>query len=240
MNLKKYEMLVENHLDKLSFEQLKKLYDDVNQKVKQDSFNTFIDYNETDTVLISKLDNKLNFIQVALSFAHVSRSNPSDIFATVQPWDNMIYARLDRDSIVIPPKVYAEGGESYMGGHVKEPVLGRTDWVVSGDLKSLYPSIIMMLNMSAETLVMKSKEHVDDILNSMIDMKYSTKIAHEKDYCLAANGTLYSKDKIGVIAATMENLFDTRSVIKSGMKDSERELQKLYALREDMIKDGIK
>ena len=214
MNLKKYEFLVENKIDQLSFEQLKRLYKDIDEKVKQDSFNTFIDYNEKDTVLISKLDAKLNFIQVALSFAHVSRSNPSDIFATVQPWDNMLYARLDRDNIIIPPKTFTEAGESYMGGFVKEPVAGRTDWVVSVDLTSLYPSIIMMLNMSAETLAMKSKEHVDDILNKMLHGEYDTSFAHKKKYCIAANGTMYKKDKIGVIAAAMQELFNTRKSIK--------------------------
>ena len=214
MNLKKYEFLVENKIDQLSFDQLKRLYKDINEKVKQDSFNTFIDYNEKDTVLISKLDAKLNFIQVALSFAHVSRSNPSDIFATVQPWDNMLYARLDRNSIIIPPKTFTEAGESYMGGFVREPKLGRSDWVVSGDLTSLYPSIIMMLNMSAETLAMKSKEHVDDIINKMLNQEYDTSFAHKRGYCIAANGTMYKKDNIGVIASNMKELFDTRKNIK--------------------------
>lgn len=225
MDLKKYEYLVENNLEMLSFEQLKKLYKDVDKKVKQDSFNTFIDYNEKDTDLISKLDKKLNFIQVALSFAHVSRSNPSDIFATVQPWDNMIYARLDRQGIIIPPKVFTNASESYMGGFVKEPIVGRTEWVVSVDLKSLYPSIIMMLNMSAETLVMRSKENVNDIINGMIEMEYDTSFAHKKGYCIAANGTMYRKDKVGVIAETMEYLFNERVVIKNELKAVEKKYE---------------
>lgn len=230
MDLKKYEFLVENKIDQLSFEQLKRLYKDIDEKVKQDSFNTFIDYNEKDTVLISKLDAKLNFIQVALSFAHVSRSNPSDIFATVQPWDNMIYAMLDRDSIIVPPKEFTEAGESYMGGFVKEPVAGRTDWVISVDLTALYPSIIMMLNMSAETLAMKSKEHVDDIINKMLSREYDTSYAHKKGYCIAANGTMYKKDKIGVIAAAMKDLFDTRKNIKDNQL---KPVENLYEAAKD-------
>ena len=239
MDLDKYQYLVENNLSMLSFEQLRKLYADVDAKVKQDSFDTFMKYNDKDTDLISKLDAKLNFIQVALSFAHVSRSNPSDIFATVQPWDNMIYARLDKEGIIIPPKVFTEGSESYMGGFVKEPVVGRTDWVVSVDLKSLYPSIIMMLNMSAETLVMKSKEHVDDIINGMLDMSYDTSFAHKKGYCIAANGTMYTKDKIGVIAETMEYLFDERVVIKTELKsvESKYESAKSTGEKNDILTD---
>lgn len=239
MDLDKYQYLVENNLSMLSFEQLRKLYADVDAKVKQDSFDTFMKYNDKDTDLISKLDAKLNFIQVALSFAHVSRSNPSDIFATVQPWDNMIYARLDKEGIIIPPKVFTEGSESYMGGFVKEPVVGRTDWVVSVDLKSLYPSIIMMLNMSAETLVMKSKENVDDIINGMLDMSYDTSFAHTKGYCIAANGTMYTKDKIGVIAETMEYLFDERVVIKTELKsvESKYESAKSTGEKNDILTD---
>lgn len=136
MNLEKFENLVENKLEIISDSQLLKLYEDIDRKVKQESFNKFISYNNQDTKLIGDMDNKLNFIQVALTFAHVSKSNPSDIFGTVKPWDNMIYSRLLNKHIQIPP-TETHQKESYMGGYVKEPILGRSDWVVSFDLTSL-------------------------------------------------------------------------------------------------------
>ena len=217
MNLEKFEKLIEDNMDKLSTTQLTKLFRDIDAKVKQDSYNLFVDYNIKDTNLITKLDDKLNFIQAALSFAHVSKSNPSDIMGTVKPWDNMVYSRLYNNNIVIPPNTTHER-EPYMGGYVKTPHIGRSDWVVSVDLKSLYPSIIMMLNMSPEKLVMLCKTDPESIIKKMITGDYDTSIAHKKDYCISGNGSMYSKIGVGIIPEIMEYLFTTRDNLKTEMK----------------------
>ena len=41
----------------------------------------------------------------------------------------------------------------YAGAYVKEPVPGKYDYVVSFDLNSLYPHLIMQYAISPETLV---------------------------------------------------------------------------------------
>ena len=38
-----------------------------------------------------------------------------------------------------------------MGAYVKEPQIGMHEWVVSFDLNSLYPHLIMQYNISPET-----------------------------------------------------------------------------------------
>ena len=57
--------------------------------------------------------------------------------------------------------------EKYAGAYVKEPIPGKYDWVVSFDLNSLYPHLIMQYNISPETLL--EQKHptvtVDKILN---------------------------------------------------------------------------
>lgn len=217
MNLEQYEKLVEEDIDKLTLSQIKTLYKDIDKKVKQDSYNLFVDYNIKDTNLITKLDDKLNFIQAALSFAHVSKSNPSDIMGTIKPWDNMVYSKLKNNNIVIPPAKKSER-EPYMGGYVKDPRIGRSDWVISVDLKSLYPSIIMMLNMSPEKLKMICKTDPELIIKKMITGEYDTTLAHQNDYCISGNGTMYSKDSMGIIPELMEYLFTTRDTIKTEMK----------------------
>ena len=227
MDLDKYEKLVDNKLCDMSDTQLLKLYKDIDEKVRQDSFNTFIKYNNRDTKIVGDLNEKLNFIQVALTFAHVSKSNPSDIFGTVKPWDNMLYSRLHDKGIQIHPNETHQNSGSFLGGYVKDPKLGRSNWVVSFDLNSLYPSIIMMLNMSYETIRLKSNRDLQDIIEKMLKFEYDTKIAHDKEYTIAANGSMYDKSFIGIIPETMSYLFDTRKRIKREMKDIEREIEKL-------------
>ena len=67
----------------------------------------------------------------------------------------------------IPPKVRTDKDSQYAGAYVKEPIPGKYDWVVSFDLNSLYPHLIMQYNISPETLL--EQKHptvtVDKILN---------------------------------------------------------------------------
>ena len=67
-------------------------------------------------------------------------------------WDNIIYNYLKKRNIVIPPKNKSTKSEKYARAYVKEPKPGRYDWVVSFDLNSLYPHLIMQYNISPETL----------------------------------------------------------------------------------------
>ena len=41
----------------------------------------------------------------------------------------------------------------YEGAYVKEPILGGHDWIVSFDINSLYPHIIIQYNISPEKIL---------------------------------------------------------------------------------------
>jgi DNA polymerase elongation subunit (family B) len=45
---------------------------------------------------------------------------------------------------------------AFEGAYVKDPQVGKHDWVASFDLNSLYPHLIMQYSISPETLVEKS------------------------------------------------------------------------------------
>ena len=82
----------------------------------------------------------------------------------------------------------AKKDDKYAGAYVKEPIPGSYDWVVSFDLNSLYPHLIMQYNISPETLVDEPHPRcsVDKILSGtfIADGRYAT----------AANGAMYRKD----------------------------------------------
>jgi DNA polymerase elongation subunit (family B) len=72
-------------------------------------------------------------------------------------WDTIIYNYLKNRNIVIPPKERSDKDSKYAGAYVKEPTPGVYDYVVSFDLTSLYPSLIMQYSISPETLVEKDE-----------------------------------------------------------------------------------
>lgn len=119
--------------------------------------------------------------------------------------------------------------ESPVGGHVKDPIRGMYDWVVSFDLQSLYPHLIMAYNISPECALPRKvqtngKVTVDMFLDDL--PPHVTQFLKEKDVALAANGSMYKRDKQGFLAALMEDLFAKRKVFKNKMLELKRQQEK--------------
>ena len=70
--------------------------------------------------------------------------NYQDAFGTVGIWESIIYRRLMKDKIVPPIKESpGQRGAELVGGYVKDPKPGMYPWVVSFDLNSLYPHLML-------------------------------------------------------------------------------------------------
>ena len=85
--------------------------------------------------------------------AFTAKVNFVDVMFQVRMWDTIIYNYLKKRDIVIPPKDKTDKDTKFAGAYVKEPCPGKYDWVVSFDLNSLYPHLIMQYNISPETLM---------------------------------------------------------------------------------------
>lgn len=185
------------------------------------NYEKFIDYNIHDTALIDMLEEKLKFIEQVIAFAYDAKVNYSDTMTTVRPWDVIIHNYLLDRSIVIHQFKKGSNFNSLIGGYVKEPKLGLSKWVVSFDLNSLYPHLIMQYNISAETFVERLSEFptVDTLLN-VKDSEMTGSV-----YSYAANGTVYSKRKQGFLPALMEKMYNDRVEYKNKMIDAKQKLE---------------
>jgi DNA polymerase elongation subunit (family B) len=199
---------------KLSFAE----YSDLNE-LHDKNYQKFIDYNIKDVDIVDRLDDKLDLISLALTMAYNSGANYADVMGTVSIWDTIIYRKLSKQNIVIPPKEDNVHGE-YPGGYVKEPQVGKHDWVCSFDLNSLYPSIIMQYNMSPETIfdTIVPNINVENVMNGKVRNK-------NKDLALAVNGTQYKIDKQGVFPAIIEDMYGDRVLFKREMLKAQQELE---------------
>jgi DNA polymerase elongation subunit (family B) len=190
---------------------------------KQD-FNKFVEYNIKDTTLVEKLDEKLNFLFLAITLAFIGKIKFSDIFGTVKFWDCYIYNELLKENIQIPSKEINHLEEGIKGAFVKDPKPGLYKWIVSFDLTSLYPSIIMQYNMSPETLVVQAKGNfVDKLVNKELDTS-SLKTA---DVTMTANQAMFTKKVCGVMPRLVDVVFQQRKTFKNKMLDAKKELEVL-------------
>ena len=206
--------LGQKKLDHSEFDTFKDFYTNGWQK--------FVEYNIIDVELVDRLEDKMKLIELAIVMAYDAKANYADVFSQVRMWDTIIYNYLKKRNIVIPPIVRSDKDSKYAGAYVKEPIPGKYDWVVSFDLNSLYPHLIMQYNISPETL--QDTRHpsvtVDKILNEEINFELY------KDTAVCANGSMYRKDKRGFLPELMDKIYKDRTIYKKKMLQAKQDYEK--------------
>ena len=205
--------LGERKLDYSEYESLHEFY--------TNDFQKFIDYNIRDVELVDKLDDKMKLIDMALALAYDAKVTLSDIFTQVRMWDVITHNHLHKQKVAVPLVGGGKKEEAYVGAFVKEPKPGGYDWVMSFDLNSLYPHLIMQYNISPETLMRgnKAQTSVDELLDGIFPEV-------PEGYGLAANGCFFKKDKQGFLPEIMERMYNDRVVYKEKMIAAQKEYEK--------------
>ena len=212
--------LGQQKLDHSQFENFKDFY--------TSDWQRFVEYNIQDVNLVDRLEDKMKLIELAITMAFDAKVNFEDVYSQVRMWDTLIYNDLSKRNIVVPPKQTSKKDEKYAGAYVKEPVPGLYDWVVSFDLNSLYPHLIMQYNISPETLV--DRRHptvtVDKLLDQAIDI--------DGEYAVCANGAQYRKDIHGFLPEIMQRIYDERTIYKKRMLAAKQDLENAKTPAETM------
>ena len=201
---------------KLSYEEygnLHTLYKHNHQK--------FIDYNIKDVELVDRIEDKMGLITLCMTMAYKGGVNYNDTFGTTAIWDTIIYRKLHENNIVIP-FIEDKVKTFYPGGYVKEPQVGIHENLVSFDLNSLYPSIIMQYNMSPETIADGEITNVD-----IEQILTKSQRPNNKGKALAANGQYFNTKKVGIIPTIIDEMYQERVGIKADMIQAQKKLQKV-------------
>ena len=199
---------------KLSYEE----YGNLHSLYKHD-FQKFIDYNIKDVQLVDRLDEKLGLISLAMTMAYRGGVNYSETFGTTSIWDSILYRSLFDRQVVVPPR-NVDIKTAIPGAYVKEPQIGMHEWVVSFDLNSLYPNIIVQYNMSPETIYnhTTSSITVDNLLDGVVEVP-------DPEYATAASGLRFRKDQEGIIPRMIRQYYDERVLIKKRMISAKQQYE---------------
>src|SRR5210317_1088966 len=236
-------------------------YDGNLDQLFRDDLEKFIEYNLVDVELVVDMDKKLQFIDLARAICHAGHVFYEDFLFSSKWLEGAILTFLRRSGRVAPDKPRrkernADGSDAegkFTGAYVKEPTPGLYKWVYDLDLTSLYPSIIMTINISPETKIGKLKDYsAEDHMKGKIE-SYSIvddsgkqfpplaknefmDFIQKSDYSIAANGVLYRRDKVGVIPEILNVWFDKRVEYKDLMKkygnEGNDDLYKFYSQRQ--------
>ena len=224
----------------------------------ENDIETFIHYNITDVELILELDKKLQYIDLVRGIAHVGHVPYEDFVYSSKYLEGALLTYLKNIGGIVAPNKPADrrekmeqlkesGEQGFIGAFVKDPVPGRYEWMYDLDLTSLYPSIIMTLNISPETKIAKIEDWSAESFvrgtkeSYIVDGKIVT---HEKlkefldkyKYTVASNGVMYNSEYVGLIPAILNDWFDKRVEYKNEMKrwgkDGNEEKYEFYKKRQ--------
>lgn len=225
---------------------------------------TFFEYSLHDVYLLKELDEHLQHIDLAITMCREATIKFTDIFGSIKYIEQAIrnYCHYDRDPVLILPDkdIDSERGQ-LPGAIVYKTREGVHRWCATCDLTSLYPSVIVSLGISPETMLMQCFNHHDDFLKIVEqrdeDIQLTTvgpyedqydqfiltgkelhEVIVENGYTLSANGTIFSGEH-GIVSEVVKNWFDQRVQLKQKMKqavkDGDKEKEKLYDIQQ-MVK----
>lgn len=218
---------------KASFEEFESLQD-----FYTGNFDKFVAYNHKDVQLVLKLEEKLKLLELGIALAYSAKVNLLDVFSQVRTWDAIIYHYLIERNIVIPKKEVEEKDRQFEGAYVKEPLIGEHKWIVSFDLDSLYPHLIMQYNISPETKTDWGQRGIlnpdmifdredDKPITSFMDCLEIFRNAKLRNESVAANGITFRRDVRGFLPALMETMYEERKMYKNKMLQCKAELKNL-------------
>ena len=181
------------------------------------------DYCLKDTILVKRMEDKIALITLALTMAYKAGVNYNDTLGTTAIWDQLIHRQLKQEKVVIPPgRNYPK--QDFEGAYVKETIVGRHDWLLTFDVNSMHPNLIVQMNMSPETLL---KGDIEPGIT--VDKMLAGYVNKHSDKAMSATGQYFSKHKQGILPRVVEMLYAERVEIKQKMLEQLSELELVRA-----------
>lgn len=181
----------------------------------QTDWNLFVEYNIQDTILVEKMDKKRKFVNLAIKLATDNLVSVDKCMTTTAIVDGFVMKALHKRNQIMPDKkgVFDFGydedeDEDELEGAYVEAHPGFYNWLMSFDVESLYPHMIMMYNISPET-----KLSSEDIKNMDPSEYIKTPV----------DGVYFLKNKLGIIPELVEIIFKERKHFKALKEQAEKD-----------------
>jgi DNA polymerase elongation subunit (family B) len=223
---------------------LKKIeYEGSLDRLFETDVNTFIQYNFRDVEILKVLDEKLEYLALVKNLSHKGKHNYSEVYANTKTQDGAISAYLLSQGIIPPAKERNPlSKKNYAGGYLFCPKAGIYNYMFDEDLTSLYPSIIMTINIGKETMVgriidaddrnnrlglndLKRKDPDEMLIIENVKRKRTkmpvgelVKFIEKNEWSISANGVFFDTNRESVLSTILKKWFDERVLYKNKMK----------------------
>ena len=214
-------------------------------KLFEEDIHKFIQYNFVDVEILVELDKKLQYLALTKNLAHKGKVRYSEVYASSKIHDGAISSYLLSQKIIPPGRPKGEKKKNYAGGYLFCPKAGLYKYMFDEDLTSLYPSIIMTLNIGRETIVgkivdpddrnnrlglndLREKDPNEEVVildpnrnndnTRRVSIGQLINLIEKNNWSVAANGTFFKTDKESVLSTLLKKWFEERVIYKTEMK----------------------
>ena len=209
----------------------------------ESNIHKFIEYNFVDVKILVELDKKLEYIALSKNLSHKGKHNYSEVYANTNTQDGAISAYLLSKNIIPPAKDKdGKAEKGYAGGYLFCPKAGVYNYMFDEDLTSLYPSIIMSLNIGKETLKgriidaddrnnrlglndLKARNSNDTMIiknhkgkRAEVTIANLIQFIESNNFTISANGTMFATNRQSVLSTILAKWFGERVLYKDKMK----------------------
>lgn len=192
----------------------------------------YLDYNMHDSDLVYRIDQKTGLVNQIITLAYDAQVNYADAFTSVLLWEVIIDNHLYKQGIVTNTFTKKNHkSEPIMGAFVKDPIIGRHEWVAGLDLDSLYPHLMMQYNISPETMVrcyknLRNEVTIEDIIDQKMMANPTIKsMIENQNLGYTPNGAFFRNDKRGFLAELMDIMYTERKRYKKLMIQAKKDLE---------------
>ena len=197
-------------------------------------WKTFVDYNIQDVKLLVKLEEKLKYTELIRMLAYVGLTTFESAMGTLSVINGATAVRARFRNQRIPSFIRDEDdGSKNPGAYVGAPLGGFQECIISFDANSLYPNVMISLNISPETKVgviedKTDKEvtvrHVSGKTFTLPNSKFA-KFVEQEQITISKANVMFSQKKKGVMPEILDYYYNKRQAIRKDLK----KLKKQYA-----------
>jgi DNA polymerase elongation subunit (family B) len=198
-------------------------YGDMNLSSLADTdWSLFVDYNIQDVNLIVKLEEKLQYVALLRMLSYVGLTTLEGAMGTISVINGALVIRARKRNELMSTFVRTATDGKNPGAYVAEPKSGFKTNIVSFDANSLYPNVMISLNLSPETKIGRVERthtgnvniyHTSGKCIELTPEKFNNFITSEECSVTKA-GFLFSQKKKGIIPEFLDYYYNERVKVR--------------------------
>lgn len=237
--LDKQESYKLDYISEVELNEQKLEYEGQLWELSINDWKTFVEYNIKDVELLVRLDNKLRYMKTLRFLANIGLTNLDKAIDTLPIMNGALAVQARKRNQCIPTFVRPLKTEKNPGAYVRVPKIGFSENIVSFDANSLYPSVMISLNLSPETKIGRYEEidglvriyHINGNTYEFTKERFDRYI-QEDEVCFTKAGFLFSQKKKGIVPEYLDWLYAERKKMQKLFKECKRKLETDTSLTE--------